>query len=58
MFLIFILLFYIFIHHFEGHSTVANKKQKGKKRIKFDCTHKARSSGVVLGVVLDLCGVA
>ncbi len=58
MFLIFILLFYIFVHRFEGHSTVANKKQKGKKRIKFDCTHKASSSGVVLGFDLALCGVA
>jgi hypothetical protein len=32
MFLIFILLFYIFFRHFEGHSTVANKKEKGKDR--------------------------
>ncbi len=57
MFPIFILLFYIFVNHFEGHSTVANKKQKGKNESSL-LVRTACSSGVVLGFDLTLCGVA
>jgi hypothetical protein len=57
MFLIFILLFRIFVHHFERNSTFANKNKKEKNGSSL-LVRTACSSGVVLGFDLALCGLA